>query len=172
MRFYPPSCDGSVLTRFFFMQGRIEGTGSLFINYCHLFLYHGCSGCFKNKNAKLPQYHGTTQNRPRASWCVTNTDTQTITPLRRCRLNLSLRLSARHTTRTRRDPRRAPRPRHAHRPLAAPAGQHARSRARRNIFPGRRCRVVVGGAFRTFRNYLKCRNQPKIRGASPRLGKI
>ena len=39
-----------------------------------------------------------TQNRPRASWCVTNTDTQTITPLRRCRLNVSLRLSARHTT--------------------------------------------------------------------------
>jgi len=83
-------------------------------------------------------YHGTTQNRPRASWCVTNTDTQTITPLRRCRLSLSLRLSARHTTRTGRDARRAaPRPRHhAHRPLAAPAGQHAQSRARRNIFFG------------------------------------
>ena len=30
----------------------------------------------------------------RASWCVTNTDTQTITPLRRFLLNLSLRLSA------------------------------------------------------------------------------
>ena len=70
------------------------------------------------------------------SWCVTNTDTQTITPLRRLRLNLSLRLSARHTTRTRHDPRRAPRPRHTHRPLAAPAGQHARSRAKRNIFFG------------------------------------
>ena len=57
-------------------------------------------------------------------------------PSRRCvgfRLNLSLRLSARHTTRTRRDPRRAPRSRHTHRPLAAPAGQHARSRARRNF---------------------------------------
>ena len=80
--------------------------------------------------------HRTTQNRPRASWCVTNTDTQTITPLRRCRLNLSPRLSARHTTRTRHDPRRAPRPRHAHRPLTAPAGQQARSRARRNIFFG------------------------------------
>ena len=38
------------------MQHRIEGTGSLFINYCHLFLYHGCSGRFKNKNAKLLQY--------------------------------------------------------------------------------------------------------------------
>ena len=49
---------------------------------------------------------------------------------------MSLRLSARHTTRTRRDPRRAPRPRHAHRPVAAPAGQHARSRERRNIFFG------------------------------------
>ena len=96
-------------------------------------------------------YHGTTQNRPRSSWCVTNTDTQTITPLRRCRLNLSLRLSARHTKRTRHDPRRAPRPRHAHRPLAAPAGQHARSRARRNIFSGsslsrrRRWSVVRSG---------------------------
>ena len=63
-----------------------------------------------------------------------NTDTQTITPLRRCRLNLSLRVSARHTTRTRRHPRRAPRSRHAYRPVAAPAGQHARSRARR-FFP-------------------------------------
>ena len=53
-------------------------------------------------------YHGTTQKRPRAAWCVTNTDTQPTTPLRRCRLNLYLRLSARHTTRTRRVPRRAP----------------------------------------------------------------
>ena len=35
-------------------------------------------------------YHGATQNRPRASWCVTNTDTQTITRLRRLRLNLPL----------------------------------------------------------------------------------
>ena len=52
-------------------------------------------------------------NQPRASWCAANTDTQTTTPLRRCRLTLSLRLSAWHTTRTRRDPRRGPRPRHA-----------------------------------------------------------
>ena len=35
-------------------------------------------------------YHGTTQTQPRASWCVTHTDTQAITPLRRCRLDLSL----------------------------------------------------------------------------------
>ena len=110
----------------------------------------------------------------RASWCVTNTGTQTITPLRRFRLNLSLRLSARHTTRSLRDPRRAPRPRHAHRPLDAPAGQHARSRARRIFF---RIVVVVvssvvGGAFRTFRNYPKCPAQPKIRDAFPRPGKV
>ena len=69
--------------------------------------------------------------------------------------------------------RRAPRPRHAHRPLAAPAGINTRGRVRGGIFfPGRRCRVVVGGAFRTFRNYLKCRNQPKIRSAPSCLGKM
>ena len=63
--------------------------------------------------------------------------------------------------------------RHAHRPLASPAGQHKRAVAcDEAFFSGRRCRVVVGGALRTFRNYLKCRNQPKTRGASPRLGKI
>ena len=60
---------------------------------------------------------------------------------------LSLCLSARHTTRTRRDPQRAPRPRHAHRPLAARAGQHARSRAKRNIF-FRVVVVVVSSAVR------------------------
>ena len=38
--------------------------------------------------------------------------------------------------------------------------------------PGRRRRCVVGGAFRTFRNYPECHNQPKIRDAPPRLGKI
>ena len=64
---------------------------------------------------------------------------QTITPLRRFRLILSLCLSARHKTRTRRDPQRAPRPRHAHRPIAARAGQHAQSRAKRHFF----FRVVV-----------------------------
>ena len=52
--------------------------------------------------------HGTTQNRPRSSWYVTHTGTQTITWLRRLLLNLPLRLSAWHTTRARRDPRRAP----------------------------------------------------------------
>ena len=81
-------------------------------------------------------YYGTTQNQPRASWCVTNTDTQTITPLRRCRLNLSLRLSAWHTTRTRRDPRRGPRPGHAHRTHGARAGRDARGRTRRASYFG------------------------------------
>ena len=53
------------------------------------------------------------------------------------------------------------------------AGRRARSRARRDIrVSGRRRRVVVGGVFRTFRNYPECHNQPKIRGAPPRLGKI
>ena len=72
-----------------------------------------------------------TQNRFRACWYVTNTDTQTITRLRRLILNLPLRLSARHTTRARRDPRRAPQPRHALRPHDARAERDARSRARR-----------------------------------------
>ena len=76
------------------------------------------------------------KKQPRASWCVTNTDTQTITPLRRCRLNLSLRLSARHTTRTRRDPRRGSRPRHAHRIQGARAGRDARGRTRRPSYFG------------------------------------
>ena len=81
-------------------------------------------------------YHGTTQKQPRASWCVTNTDTQTITPLRRCRLNLYLRLSAWHTTRMRRDPRRGPRFRHAHRTHGARVGRDARRRTRRASYFG------------------------------------
>ena len=81
-------------------------------------------------------YYGTTQNQPRASWCVTNTDTQTTTPLRRCRLNFPLRLSAWHTTRTRRDPRRGPRPGHVHRTHGARAGRDARGRTRRASYFG------------------------------------
>ena len=84
----------------------------------------------------LRYYHGTTQNQPRASWCVTNTDTQTTTPLRRFRLNVSLRLSAWHTTQTRRDPRRGPRPRHAHNTYGALAGRNARARTRRASYLG------------------------------------
>ena len=96
-------------------------------------------------------YHGTTKNRPRASWCVTNTDTQKkITPLRRFRLSLSLRLSARHTTRTRHD--------HTthdeHHGPAIPTAHSPRRRANTHgrvrsgiLFSGRRRRVVVGGAF-------------------------
>ena len=72
----------------------------------------------------------------RASWCVTNTDTQIITRLRRLRLKLPLRLSAWHTTRARRDPRQAPQPRHAHRPHGAHAGRDARSRTGRASHPG------------------------------------
>ena len=87
-------------------------------------------------------------------------------PSRRCVASVLIcpcaSLSARHTTRARRDPRRAPRPRHAHRPLASPAGQNMRGRVRGGIFSsGRRRRCVVGGAFGTFRNYPKCPNQPK-----------
>ena len=78
------------------------------------------------------------KNQPRASRCVTNTDKQSTTPLplRRCRLNLPLRLSASHTTRTRRDPRRGPRPRHAHRTHGACTGRDARGRTRRASYFG------------------------------------
>ena len=52
-------------------------------------------------------------------------------------LNFSLRLSAWHTTRTRRrDPRRGPRPRHAHRTHGARAGRNARARTRRASYLG------------------------------------
>ena len=109
----------------------------------------------------------------RASWCVTNTDSKTITPLRRFRLNLFLRLSARHTTRTRRDPRRAPRPRHAHRPPAAPAGQHARSRARWIFFRVVVC--VVSPVVRSGRSGITPNAAPTSRKSgtrSLRLGKV
>ena len=96
--------------------------------------------------AWLEQPHGRHHKAPPQPCALT-----TITPLRRFRLNLSLRLSARHTTRTRRNPRRAPRPHHAHRPLAAPAGQHARSRARR-IPPPRVVVVVVSPVVRSGRS--------------------
>ena len=51
---------------------------------------------------------------------------------------------------------------------------NTRGRVRGGIFfSGRRRRCVVGGgAFGTFRNYPKCPNQPKIRDAFPRRGKI
>ena len=65
-----------------------------------------------------------------------HTNHQTITPLRRCRLNLSLRLSAWHTTRTRRDPRRGSRPRHAHRIQGTRAGRGAGGRTRRASYFG------------------------------------
>ena len=100
--------------------------------------------------------HGTTQNRSRASWCVTNTDTQTTTPLRRCRLNLSRRLSARHTTRT----RGVTHDEQHHGPATMPTAHSLRRRANTRgrvrggiFFSGRRRRCLVGGAFRTFRNY-------------------
>ena len=49
---------------------------------------------------------------------------------------------------------------------------NTRGRVRGGIFfSRRRRRCVVGGAFRTFRNYPKYPNQPKITGAFPRLGK-
>ena len=52
-------------------------------------------------------------------------------------LNFSLRLSAWHTTRTRRrDPRRGPRSRHAHRTHGARAGRNARARRRRASYLG------------------------------------
>ena len=88
------------------------------------------------KLACCPDYHGTTQKQSRASWCVTNTVAQATKPLRRCRLNLSLRLSAWHTTRTRHDPRRGSRLRHAHRTQGARAGRGARGRTRRASYFG------------------------------------
>jgi len=73
-----------------------------------------------------------------ASQIPTHKPSRRCCVLRRFRLNLppvicpcASRRDTRHERDARRDPRRAPRPRHAHRSLAAPVGQHARLRARR-----------------------------------------
>ena len=60
-------------------------------------------------------------------------------------------------------------------PTAHSLHRRANTRGRvrgRTFVPGRRRRCLVGGAFRTFRNYPKCPNQPKIRDVFPRLGKL
>ena len=83
----------------------------------------------------------------RASWCVTNTDTQTITPLRGFRLNLSLRGAThdRHERDTTHDEHHGPAMPTAH---SLRRRAHTRGRVRGGIFfSGRRRRVVVGGAL-------------------------
>ena len=101
-------------------------------------------------------------------------------PSRRCvAVVLICPCASRRDTRHDRDvrprgPRRAaPRPRHAHRPLAESRRANTRGRVRGGtFFSGRRRCCLVGGAFGAFRNYLECPSQRKIRGAIPRLGKI